>query len=71
MSDIQPFEAVPNPLIAQPDFKVPADMDAAFDKLISHYPKKRSATLMLLHATQRSMKQQSPLVSACGWKQMV
>jgi NADH-quinone oxidoreductase subunit E len=52
MSDIQPFEAVPNPLISQPDFKVPADMDAAFDELISHYPKKRSATLMLLHAIQ-------------------
>jgi NADH-quinone oxidoreductase subunit E len=52
MNDIQPFEAVPNPLIAQPDFKVPADMDAAFDELISHYPKKRSATLMLLHAIQ-------------------
>lgn len=52
MSDIQPYEAVPNPLISQPDFTVPADMDAAFDELISHYPKKRSATLMLLHAIQ-------------------
>jgi NADH-quinone oxidoreductase subunit E len=52
MSDIQPFEAVPNPLIAQPDFKVPADMEAALDELIAHYPKKRSATLMLLHAIQ-------------------
>jgi NADH-quinone oxidoreductase subunit E len=52
MSDLQPFEAVPNPLIAQPDFKVPAEMDAAIDELISHYPKKRSATLMLLHAIQ-------------------
>jgi NADH-quinone oxidoreductase subunit E len=52
MSNIEQFEAVPNPLIAQPDFNVPADMEAAFDELISHYPKKRSATLMLLHAIQ-------------------
>lgn len=52
MSDIQPYEAVPDPLISQPDFKVPSDMDAAFDELVSHYPKKRSATLMLLHAIQ-------------------
>jgi len=52
MSDIEQFEAVPNPLIPQPDFKVPADMEAALDELITHYPKKRSATLMLLHAIQ-------------------
>lgn len=52
MSDIEQFEAVPNPLIPQPDFKVPADMEAALDELITNYPKKRSATLMLLHAIQ-------------------
>ena len=52
MSDIEQFEAVPNPLISQPDFKVPADMEVALDELITHYPKKRSATLMLLHAIQ-------------------
>ena len=52
MSDIEQFEAVPNPLIPQPDFKVPAEMEAALDELITHYPKKRSATLMLLHAIQ-------------------
>ena len=33
MSDIEQFEAVPNPLIPQPDFKVPADMEAALDEL--------------------------------------
>jgi NADH-quinone oxidoreductase subunit E len=52
MSEIQPLESVPNPLISQPDFAVPADMDAAFDELITHYPKKRSAMLLLLHAIQ-------------------
>ena len=52
MSNVEQFEAVPNPLIPQPDFKVPADMEAALDELITHYPKKRSATLMLLHAIQ-------------------
>lgn len=52
MSDIQQLEAVPNPLISQLDFKVPAEMEAALDDVITHYPKKRSASLMLLHAIQ-------------------
>lgn len=52
MSNVEQFEAVPNPLIPQPDFKVPADMEAALSELITHYPKQRSATLMLLHAIQ-------------------
>jgi NADH-quinone oxidoreductase subunit E len=52
MSDIQPYEAVPNPLISQPDFNVPAEMESALDEVITHYPKKRSASLMLLHAIQ-------------------
>lgn len=51
MSDatIQP---VPSQLLEQPDFAVPAALEAEIDELISHYPKKRSASLMLLHAIQ-------------------
>ena len=33
-------------------FSVPSDLEAQIDELISHYPVKRSASLMLLHALQ-------------------
>src|SRR5512136_3042512 len=33
-------------------FKVPEQLDAEITELISHYPQKRSATLMLLHVIQ-------------------
>src|SRR6185295_15354519 len=33
-------------------FTVPADLEAEIDELITHYPRKRSASLMLLHAIQ-------------------
>ncbi len=33
-------------------FAVPANLEAEIDELISHYPVKRSASLMLLHAVQ-------------------
>src|SRR4030095_4806884 len=33
-------------------FVVPAQLKAEIDELISHYPQKRSASLMLLHAIQ-------------------
>ncbi|HWY76589.1 MAG TPA: NAD(P)H-dependent oxidoreductase subunit E, partial [Verrucomicrobiae bacterium] len=33
-------------------FTVPANLEAEIDELISHYPQKRSASLMLLHAVQ-------------------
>jgi len=33
-------------------FKVPATLEAEIDELITHYPVKRSASLMLLHALQ-------------------
>ena len=52
MSDIHPMEPIPNPLREQPDFAVPPDIAAEIDELITHYPKKRSASLMLLHAVQ-------------------
>jgi NADH-quinone oxidoreductase subunit E len=43
---------IPNELLEQPDFKVPAPLASEIDELITHYPKKRSASLMLLHAIQ-------------------
>ena len=33
-------------------FSMPARLEAEIDELISHYPQKRSASLMLLHAIQ-------------------
>jgi len=45
-------QAIPNALQEQPDFAVTADLEAEIDELITHYPKKRSASLMLLHAFQ-------------------
>ena len=45
-------QAIPNPLSEQPDFDVPPALLAELDELITHYPKRRSASLMLLHAMQ-------------------
>ena len=45
-------QPIPNPLQEQPDFAVPAVLEKEIDELITHYPKKRSASLMLLHAVQ-------------------
>jgi NADH-quinone oxidoreductase subunit E len=45
-------QPIPNPLLEQPEFAVSAALAAEIDELISHYPKKRSASLMLLHAVQ-------------------
>ena len=36
-------------------FQVPPDLEREIDELISHYPQKRSASLMLLHAIQERM----------------
>jgi NADH-quinone oxidoreductase subunit E len=52
MNATQPLEPIPNPLLDQPDFAVPAAVETEIDELITHYPKKRSAALMLLHAVQ-------------------
>lgn len=46
------LEPLPNPLLDQPDFAVPPDLASDIEEVISHYPKKRSASLMLLHAIQ-------------------
>jgi NADH-quinone oxidoreductase subunit E len=45
-------QPIPNPLREQPDFAVPAALAAQIEELITHYPRKRSASLMLLHAVQ-------------------
>lgn len=52
MNDLHGYEPIPDELQRQPDFAVPADLAAEIDELISHYPRKRSASLMLLHAIQ-------------------
>jgi NADH-quinone oxidoreductase subunit E len=52
MSEIHPIEPISSPLVDQPDFSVPAGLQAEIDDLITHYPNKRSASLMLLHAVQ-------------------
>ena len=50
---IQPLiEPIPNELRTEPKFAVPAKLEAEIDEVISHYPQKRSASLMLLHALQ-------------------
>jgi NADH-quinone oxidoreductase subunit E len=33
-------------------FEVPTDLEAELDELVTHYPQKRSASLMFLHAIQ-------------------
>lgn len=45
-------QSIPNPLQEQPDFSMPASLDHELDEMITHYPRKRSASLMLLHAVQ-------------------
>jgi len=45
-------EPIPNPLRTQSEFVVPPALDAAVDELLTHYPVKRSASLMVLHAVQ-------------------
>ena len=52
MSEIHPSEPISSPLVDQPDFAVPVALRAEIDELITHYPIKRSASLMLLHAVQ-------------------
>jgi NADH-quinone oxidoreductase subunit E len=51
-SDVSNAQAIPNELNEQPDFAVSPALEAEIDEVITHYPKKRSASLMLLHAIQ-------------------
>jgi NADH-quinone oxidoreductase subunit E len=48
------FEPIPNALQRQQAFAVPTALEARIDELITHYPsdKKRSASLIVLHAVQ-------------------
>ncbi len=50
--DISNAQPIPGQFREQPDFAVPPELALEIDELISHYPKKRSAVLMLLHAVQ-------------------
>jgi NADH-quinone oxidoreductase subunit E len=45
-------QPIPNQLREQSDFAVPSELVSEIDELVSHYPQKRSASLMLLHAFQ-------------------
>jgi NADH-quinone oxidoreductase subunit E len=45
-------ESIPNPLHRQEGFSVPAAVEAEINELLTHYPVKRSASLMVLHAIQ-------------------
>jgi NADH-quinone oxidoreductase subunit E len=45
-------QPVPSSLREQPDFAVPPALATELDEVITHYPRKRSASLMLLHAFQ-------------------
>ena len=45
-------EPIPNPSQRHSRFAVPPALEAEMDELITHYPVKRSASLMLLHAIQ-------------------
>ena len=45
-------EPIPNPLRQQAGFVMPAALEAEADELITHYPEKRAASLMVLHAIQ-------------------
>jgi NADH-quinone oxidoreductase subunit E len=46
------LDPIPNTLHDDPRFAVPGALEAEIDEVISHYPQKRSASLMLLHALQ-------------------
>jgi NADH-quinone oxidoreductase subunit E len=45
-------EPIPNPLQHQSGFSVTPALEAEVDELITHYPVKRAASLMVLHAIQ-------------------
>jgi NADH-quinone oxidoreductase subunit E len=45
-------QPIPDPLREQPDFALSPALIAELDEVITRYPRKRSASLMLLHAVQ-------------------
>ena len=48
-----PVQPIPNELAEQPDFALSPALVAEIDEVIKHYPARRSASLMLLHAIQQ------------------
>ena len=48
-------QPVPDTLQSDPRFAVPKSLETEIDELITHYPQKRSASLMLLHALQENL----------------
>jgi NADH-quinone oxidoreductase subunit E len=46
------LEPIPDRLCEQPGFAVPATLAGEIDEVVTHYPQRRSASLMLLHALQ-------------------
>jgi NADH-quinone oxidoreductase subunit E len=50
--DLTNIQPIPNQLLEQPDFALPEPLVRELDELTTHYPKKRSASMMLLHAIQ-------------------
>src|SRR3954464_8308611 len=46
------LDPIPNTLQEDARFAVPPALEAEIDEVITHYPQKRSASLMLLHALQ-------------------
>jgi NADH-quinone oxidoreductase subunit E len=47
-------QTIPDQLVEQPGFGVSPALQAEIDELITHYPTKRSAALMVLHAFQET-----------------
>ncbi|MGH7940727.1 MAG: NAD(P)H-dependent oxidoreductase subunit E [Limisphaerales bacterium] len=45
-------DPIPNPLQPQADFSASLDLEAEVNELLTHYPEKRAASLMVLHAIQ-------------------
>ena len=45
-------EPIPNPLRPQRDFVASAALEVEVNELLTHYPEKRAASLMVLHAIQ-------------------
>lgn len=62
---VQPEFSSTSAASAAGEFVIPASLDAEITELISHYPVKRSASLMLLHAIQEHFGFISP--AAIEW----
>jgi NADH-quinone oxidoreductase subunit E len=52
MSAATHTEPIPNPLRREPNFSVSPELEAEVNELLTHYPEKRAASLMVLHAIQ-------------------